>query len=66
MPFLYGEIPADWRSEVHYEYDFRTSYGNVHNTVLDLPVDQCSLAVIQDTQYKYVHFDAFPWTETLF
>jgi len=60
LPFLHGETPADWRSEVHYEYDFRTSYGNVHHKVLDLPVDQCSLAVIQDTHYKYIHFDALP------
>ena len=27
---------------------------------LGLHVDQCSLAVIQDARYKYVHFDALP------
>ena len=59
-PFLHGETPDDWRTEVHYEFDFRTSYGDVHEKVLGLPVDQCSLAVIQDTRYKYVHFDALP------
>ena len=59
-PFLYGETPPDWRTEVHYEYDFRTSYSDVHERVLGLPIDQCSLAVIQDTRYKYVHFDALP------
>jgi arylsulfatase A-like enzyme len=59
-PFLHGETPDDWRTEVHYEFDFRTSYGNVHDKVLGLPMDQCSLAVIQDTRYKYVHFDALP------
>jgi arylsulfatase A-like enzyme len=60
LPFLHGDTPDDWRSEVHYEYDFRTSYGNVHSKVMNLPADQCSLAVIQDTRYKYVHFDALP------
>jgi arylsulfatase A-like enzyme len=60
QPFLYGETPPDWRTEVHYEFDFRTYYNDVHERVLGLPVDQCSLAVIQDTQYKYVHFDALP------
>jgi arylsulfatase A-like enzyme len=59
-PFLHGATPGDWRTEVHYEYDFRTFYDDVHDTVLGLPADQCSLAVIQDTRYKYVHFDALP------
>ena len=60
LPFLYGEAPADWRTEVHYEFDFRTSFGGVRNKVLNLHFDQCGLAVIQDTKYKYVHFDALP------
>lgn len=59
-PFLSGEPPEDWRTEVHYEYDFRTSFADIHQQVLDLQIDQCSLAVIQDTQYKYVHFDRLP------
>ena len=33
--------PGDWRTEVHYEYDFRTFYDDVHDTVLDFPADQC-------------------------
>ncbi len=60
LPFLHGETPADWRTEVHYEFDFRTSFRGVHNSVLNLPIDQCGLAVIQDSQYKYVHFTALP------
>jgi arylsulfatase A-like enzyme len=59
-PFLHGERPEDWRTEVHYEFDFRSSYGDVHEKVLGLPIDQCSLAVVQDATYKYVHFDALP------
>jgi arylsulfatase A-like enzyme len=45
---------------VHYEFDFRTSFGSARQNVLNLHVDQCGLAVIQDTRYKYVHFDALP------
>lgn len=58
LPFLYGDTPSDWRSEVHYEFDFRPSFGGVRQKVLNLYADQCGLAVIQDTRYKYVHFDA--------
>jgi uncharacterized protein (DUF885 family) len=32
----------------------------VHERALDLHVDQCSLAVIQDTRYKYVHYVGYP------
>ena len=59
-PFLSGETPAGWRREVHYEFDFRTYFTEVRERALDLHVDQCSLAVIQDARYKYVHFDALP------
>ena len=59
-PFLRGETPAGWRREVHYEFDFRSYFGDVHERPLGLHVDQCSLAVIQDARYKYVHFDALP------
>jgi arylsulfatase A-like enzyme len=60
LPFLCGETPADWRTEVHYEFDFRTSFGSARDNILNLPLDQCGLAVIQDTRYKYVHFAALP------
>jgi arylsulfatase A-like enzyme len=60
LPFLYGDTPTTWRTEVHYECDFRTSFGSVYHNVFDLHVDRCSLAVIQDTRYKYVHFEALP------
>ena len=59
-PWLRGETPERWRREVHYEFDFRTYFGDVHERALGLHVDQCSLAVIQDARYKYVHFDALP------
>jgi arylsulfatase A-like enzyme len=57
---MYGSAPAAWRTEVHYEFDFRTYFSDVDDDVLGLHVDHCGLAVIQDTNYKYVHFDALP------
>ena len=41
QPYLHGDTPEDWRTEVHYEFDLRTSYAKVHEQVLNLPVDQC-------------------------
>ena len=59
-PFLRGVTPADWRTEIQFEFDFRTYFADAHNSVLGLDIDQCSLAVIRDENYKYVHFDALP------
>jgi arylsulfatase A-like enzyme len=60
LPFLRGETPAAWRRQAHYEFDFRSYFGEVHERPLGLHVDQCGLAVVQDARYKYVHFDALP------
>ncbi|MBT5665203.1 MAG: alkaline phosphatase family protein [Rhodospirillaceae bacterium] len=59
-PFLHGETPTDWRTEIQFEFDFRTYFKNAHKTVLGLDIDRCSLAVIRDEKFKYVHFDALP------
>jgi arylsulfatase A-like enzyme len=61
LPFLHGAAPADWRTEVHYEYDFRPYYDGAANPPpFGLSLDQCSLAVVRDEKYKYVHFAALP------
>ncbi len=61
LPFLRGEMPADWRTEVHYEFDFRPVYDGADKAPpFGLTLDQCSLAVIRDEKYKYVHFTALP------
>jgi len=61
LPFLRGETPADWRTEVHYEFDFRPVYAGARNPApFGLSIDQCNLAVIRDEKYKYVHFTALP------
>ena len=61
LPFVRGETPPSWRGEVHYEFDFRPTYDTAHNPPpFSLSIDQCSLAVIRDEKFKYVHFDALP------
>ena len=47
-------------SEAHFEYDFRDIEKGVTQSRLGLGLDQCSLAVIRDERFKYVHFTAMP------
>ena len=60
MPFTTGPAPQDWRTELHYEYDFRDVHYSQPETVLGLDMDRSSLCVVQDARYKYVHFAALP------
>ena len=60
LPFLYGQTPAGWRTELHYEYDFRDVHYSAAETGTGVPMDHASLSVIQDADYKYVHFAALP------
>ena len=60
LPFCEGETPADWRTETHYEFDFRDLYYSQPESSLGVPMDKCSLAVVQDESFKYVHFAALP------
>jgi arylsulfatase A-like enzyme len=57
LPFLEsGEPPADWRREVHHEYDFRDVRGDAPGELLGLAPNQACLAVLRDARGKYVHF----------
>lgn len=60
LPLLDGEHPADWRDTLFYEYDFRDVFYSKPEADLGLAMDDCSLCVIQDERYKYVHFAALP------
>jgi arylsulfatase A-like enzyme len=55
-----GDKPADWRSELHYEYDFRDIFYSEPQKDLGLAASDASLCVIQDDHYKYVHVAALP------
>lgn len=60
LDFTYGSVPAGWRTEVHYEFDFRDIFYSKPEGVLGTAMDHSSLAVVQDENYKYVHFAALP------
>jgi arylsulfatase A-like enzyme len=60
MPFLRGSVPEHWRSEAHWEFDFRDVPGGAPEQALGLRLDECCLNVIRDGDYKYVHFAALP------
>ena len=60
LDFCEGRTPSDWRTEVHYEFDFRDLYYSQPESSLGVPMDKCSLAVVQDEAFKYVHFAALP------
>lgn len=58
VPFLTQGRPDNWRTELHYEYDFRDIHYSKPQAVLGLGMHDSSLCVIQDDNYKYVHFAA--------
>jgi arylsulfatase A-like enzyme len=60
LPFLAGDEPDTWRSEAHWEFDFRDPVNRFAEKLLGISIDQCSLNVIRDERYKYVHFTALP------
>ncbi len=62
MPFLKGQTPERWRDAVHFEFDFReiSSLQPMIQERFGLLPDQCSLCVIRDEHFKYVHFTALP------
>jgi len=60
-PFLEDKgAPANWRSEAHWEYDFRDPTDDSAEKRLDLTLHQCTLNVVRGRRYKYVHFTKLP------
>ena len=59
MPWLRGESPAGWRDYAFWEFDFR-SLGDGIEEQLGLQPDQCTLDVIREDRWKYVHFTTLP------
>ena len=50
-----GVMPDGWRSEAHWECDFRNVRDDYVENHLGLTMHQCGLSVIRDHHYKYVH-----------
>ena len=65
-PWLEGETPEDWRSEVHSEFDFRDPDGQMFEGAFGLTLEECSLAVLRDEHGKYVHFSGHPTMPPIF
>jgi arylsulfatase A-like enzyme len=51
-----GARPADWRRDVHWEFDFRDPDGALFESMFGLTMEECALAVVRDDHGKYVHF----------
>ncbi|MDQ1078206.1 sulfatase-like hydrolase/transferase [Pseudoroseomonas cervicalis] len=60
LPLVNGEKPADWREHLFYEYDFRDIHYSQPESALGLGMDDASLCVVQDEEWKYVHFSGLP------
>ena len=58
--WLEGRTPTRWRDAVHHEFDFRDLVLKKAEHRLDLRSDECSMSVLRDEHYKYVHFAALP------
>ena len=60
-PFLEGNgVPKNWRSEAHWEYDFRDPSDDAAEQKLGLTLHQCTMNIIRDARFKYVHFTKLP------
>tara|TARA_R110000824_G_scaffold390760_18_gene588021 strand:- start:4954 stop:6480 length:1527 start_codon:yes stop_codon:yes gene_type:complete len=60
-PFLEGrDAPKNWRQEAHWEFDFRDPTDDTGERTLDLTLHQCTMNIIRDRRWKYVHFTKLP------
>lgn len=60
-PFLQtGSAPRTWRTEAHWEFDFRDPEDDKAERDLGLTLHQCSMNIIRSERYKYVHFTNLP------
>ncbi|CAN5555825.1 alkaline phosphatase family protein [soil metagenome] len=57
QPFVHGtEVPQDWRTEAHWQWDFRDPVEHVAEDIFGLTMEQCTLDVVRSATHKYVHF----------
>jgi arylsulfatase A-like enzyme len=52
--------PDHWRSEAHWEFDFRDPGDDAAERALGLTMHQCTMNIIRGVRYKYVHFTKLP------
>ncbi|MDO8288965.1 MAG: alkaline phosphatase family protein [Parvibaculum sp.] len=59
--FMEGKpAPKNWRTEAHWEYDFRDPADDADERALDLTLHQCTMNIIRSEKWKYVHFTKLP------
>jgi arylsulfatase A-like enzyme len=59
-PFIAGNEQRRWRSEAHWEFDFRDPSDDLAERELGLTMHQCTMNIIRGARYKYVHFTNLP------
>lgn len=59
-PWISGVTPDRWRRAAFWEFDFRNPVTERYEKALGLSPDECTLNVIRDRDFKYVHFTALP------
>lgn len=60
-PFLQSKgAPATWRTEAHWEFDFRDPADDAAEKALGLTLHQCTMNIVRDERFKYVHFTKLP------
>ncbi|MEO6627560.1 MAG: alkaline phosphatase family protein, partial [Aquihabitans sp.] len=53
---LGSDIPANWRTECHWQWDWSDPVDHVAEDIYGLTMEQCKLDVIRSAHHKYVHF----------
>ncbi|MGE0715190.1 MAG: alkaline phosphatase family protein [Alphaproteobacteria bacterium] len=60
LPLCRGDTPADWRTEAHFEFDFRDLWHVRPESALGVRMDAACLAGVRGRRFKYVHFPTLP------
>ena len=61
LEFTRGDKPDNWRKEFHAEFDLRCAVNGEEETPpMGLSMKECTVNIISDERYKYVHFTSLP------
>jgi arylsulfatase A-like enzyme len=63
---LRGDALDDWRTETHFEFDFRDADSPLLEDVFGITMEECALAVLRDDFGKYVQFSGYPALPSIF
>ena len=61
QPFLHGggsdaDAPTDWRTEAHWQWDFRDPVKHRGEDLLGITMEECGIDVSRGADYKFVQF----------